>query len=108
MTKNKIFHVRIANSLVEDRCDDKYDKDTTIYSARFVTKEGSRLIRVQNLRKKGKYEALLLGMSVESLRQWLISRPKDAPEGIYNEIFDTEQRKWRIPLSREGLLNIID
>ena len=108
MAKSRTFHVRIADRLAEDRYDDKYDRDTTIYSARFVTKEGSRLIRVQNLIKKGKYEALLLGMSVESLRQWLISHTKDAPEGVYNEIFDTEQRKWRIPLAREGLLAIID
>jgi hypothetical protein len=89
---NKTFHVRIVHEDFRNSNDER----TTIYSARFIQRNGTNLIRVQNLVKKGDYEVLLLGMSLNSLCQWQRSRgwPGSYPMNCYNEIFDEEKDVW--------------
>jgi hypothetical protein len=96
----KTFHVRITDEWTAD-------KSVTVYSIQFVTKNGERLIRVQNLINKGKYEALLLGMSIHGFFQWINNDPTDAEPELYNEIYDDRTKEWRRMLSREQLLGLL-
>ena len=90
-SKNKkTFHVRIVDDYGEDR--------HTIYSVRFVQKEGENIIRVQNLVQKGAHESLLLGLSLNGLFQWL--------GDVDHEIYDDVKKEWRRSISITELMEL--
>ena len=96
----KTFHVRIIDEWTDD-------KKATIYSVQFVQKEGTNLIRVQNLIKNGKHSALLLGMSVNALHKWQNNDPTETHPETYNEIYDSGRREWRRMMSTSELLELM-
>lgn len=93
----KTFHVRITNEYGEGR-----HEAITVYSIRFVQKEGENIIRVQNLVRKGIYKSLLLGLSLNGLCQWLNSPEQDT----YREIYDDTEHKWCQSMTVPRLLDL--